>query len=254
MMRISISKVKLFKACRRAYQLRYEEGLVPVEKSEALQTGETFHKKIERFNKGDTDVVDGVTKEDAMMSAYIKYIAPKLDIDRSEVFYDANLNGNQVVGIIDAICKDGTLVEYKTTSVDLADEYEYMLQWDEQLLMYMWLTGQRSILYAICRKPTIRLKKNESDEEFFDRMCEWYDEDTDSKIKLIRVERTDEEVEQFYNDLSNIVSIMNNSESQDMYRNTGYCKVWGRMCEYAPVCLHYDKDADYIEFERMEVQ
>ena len=252
-MRISISRIKLFKACRRAYQLKYEEGLEPVEKAESLQTGATYHEKIERFNKGDHDVVDGNTKEDAMVYAYIKYIAPKLDIDQSEVFFDANLNGNQVVGIVDAICKDGTLVEYKTTSVDLADEYEYMLQWDEQLLMYMWLTGKRSILYVICRKPTIRQKKNESELEFFNRMCEWYDEDTDSKIKLIRVERTNEEIEQFANDLSNIVMIMNKAEPEDMYRNTGYCKVWGRMCDYAPVCLHYDKNANYIEFVRKEV-
>ena len=33
-MEVSISKIKTFKACRRAYELKYIHGLKPVEKAE----------------------------------------------------------------------------------------------------------------------------------------------------------------------------------------------------------------------------
>ena len=44
----------------------------------------------------------------------------------------------------------------------------------------MLLTGMRKVWYTVCRKPTIRQKKNETDEEFFGRMVAWYDEDTET--------------------------------------------------------------------------
>ena len=45
-MRISASKIKAFKACRRLYELKYIENLVPVEKSQALEIGSNYHKLL----------------------------------------------------------------------------------------------------------------------------------------------------------------------------------------------------------------
>lgn len=50
-MRLSISKIKLFKSCRRAYELKYVEGLTPVQIASALQTGLSYHEKIEELYK-----------------------------------------------------------------------------------------------------------------------------------------------------------------------------------------------------------
>ena len=134
---------------------------------------------------------------------------------------------------MDGIAEDGRLVEHKTTSSEIGDDYEYMLQWDEQLLAYMLMTGKREMYYTVCKKPTIRQKKNETEEEFMQRCVEWYDEDTDSKIRLMLISRTDEEVAEFN-------------------KNPSYCKHWGRMCDYASVCLHYDPKQEYIEFEKVD--
>ena len=114
----------------------------------------------------------------------------------------------------------------------------------------MLLTGERKVWYTVCRKPTIRQKQNESDEEFYNRMVEWYDTDTDSKIRLLEIERTDAEVEAFEHELKMMVYEMKYATS--FYKNTCHCNMYGRRCEYSSVCLNYDPNQEYIEFVKGE--
>ncbi len=79
-------------------------------------------------------------------------------------------------------------------------------------------------------------------------MVAWYDEDTDSKIRVMEITRTDEDIEQFRQDVEKITFDMNHCSN--FYKNTAYCKKWGRRCEYASVCLHYDPEQEYIEFTK----
>lgn len=251
-MRLSISKIKLFKSCRRAYELRYIEGLTPVETSDALQTGLNYHERIEELYKtGEVDITD-FSKEAAMATAYAKWIAPMFKVKATEEWLTYELpNGDTLVGRADGIAADGRLVEHKTTSAEITEEYEFDLQWDEQILAYMLMTGAREVWYTVCRKPTIRQKKNETDEEFFVRMVQWYEEDTESKIRLLLISRTDEEVAEFETELKKMDFEMNHASN--FYRNTGNCKRWGRRCEYSSVCLHYDPNQEYVEFVKEDV-
>lgn len=252
-MQISITEVKLFKACRRAWWLRYREGLVPVTTAEPLLTGRAYHKKLEDlYNTGSFDASD-LSKESAMVTAYKKYVYPSFAISMAEKPFEYSLIGCpgdvKLIGRVDGISWDG-IVEHKTTSVEITDEYEFNLQWDEQLLAYMMATGYRKAWYTICRKPTIRQHKDESDEQYFERMVAWYDEDTERKIRLLQIERTDHEICEFERELCNIVDEMRVAW---IYRNPGSCMNYGRRCEYAPVCLNYDPDRDYIEFDRRPI-
>ena len=265
-MKMSISRIKLFKACRRAFYFKYIEGLRPVEKPEALETGSNYHELIEWLNKKDSfdGVEEDYSKEQAMASAYAKYIYPKVKIVEAEKKIEMQINGVDYIGIVDGVTSDGCIVEHKTTSRDISEggEYEYNLLWDEQILMYMLLTGARKIYYTLCRKPTIRQKKDETEEEFYKRMIEWYDVDTDSKIRFVEITRTDEEVEAFKKELDSIALEINVAGNQNKnavsaitdpyYRNTCHCNSWGRRCEYSSICLNYNPDADYIEFTKGE--
>lgn len=250
-MLISISKLRLFKSCRRAYQLKYIEGLEPVKKPDALEKGINYHEKIEAiYRNGYCDVLDD-KMESAMALAYEKYIYPHFEVKSVEDWFRVPLNADDtLVGRTDGITEDGCLVEHKTCagSTNL-DEYEYSLQWDEQILAYMFATDTRKMYYTLIKKPTIRQRKNESDEDFFNRMCQWYDEDTESKIRVIEITRTDEEVQEFADALADMCAELRTS---NYYRNPSYCHHWGRMCEYASVCLHYDPDEEYVEFERRD--
>lgn len=245
---LSVSRIKLFKACRRAYELKYVEGLEPVVTPESLQIGTTYHAKLEKLYR-DGDFEQDYSREAAMAMAYKKYILPQFKVKAAEEWCRTETDGIPFVGRVDGIAEDGRLVEHKTTSHDLA-EYEYSLQWDEQILAYMLMTGARQMYYTVCRKPTIRQKKNETDEEFYFRMVAWYDEDTESKIKVILVTRTDEEVQAYKKELEDIVTQIRNCN--DYYRNTCHCTAWGRRCEYSSVCLHYDPTQEYVEFMKTE--
>lgn len=254
-MNLSISRIKQFKACRRAYYFKYIENLEPVEKPEALQTGTNYHAFLEElYTTG--DITQDYSKECAMAMAYKKYIYPKFKIRTVEEWRSHGIGMDMnLIGRVDGTAEDGSIVEHKSTSSEITEEYEYNLLWDEQILAYMYLTGMRKVYYTVCRKPTIRIKKNESEEEFFNRMVEWYDEETDSKIRLLEIHRTDEEVEAFGKDLRNIASIMkvvSNGDESEYYRNTCHCFRWGRRCEYASICLNYDPNQEYVEFTKGE--
>ena len=253
MRRLSINSIKCFKACRREYELKYIDGLEPVEKPDALQVGTNYHEKLEELNStGKFDDSDH-SKESAMATAYKKYIYPNFSIAEAEKWYEKEIPGlpeMHLIGRVDGITEGGELVEHKSTGQEITEEYEYNLQWDEQILAYMWMTGARKVWYTVCRKPTIRQKKNESDEEFFHRMVEWYDTDTDSKIRLLELTRTDAEVQKFEEDLKEIAGLMN--ECNCYYRNVQHCNCWGRRCEYSSVCLNYDPTQEYVEFDHKE--
>lgn len=249
---LSISRIKTFKACRRLYDLKYNEGLKPVNKPEALEVGSNYHKIIADLNAGadivyDDEYVGNYTKECAMARAYLKYIYPHFHVTDSEKYLEKDLgNDIKLIGYVDAIADDGHIVEHKTCGSEITEQYEYNLLWDEQILAYMLLTGKRKVWYTVCRKPTIRQKQIETEEDFYYRMIAWYDEDTDSKIRLLEIERTDEEVEQFYNDLMAIANEIQHTGCY--YRNTCHCNLYGRRCEYSSICMHYDPNQQYIEF------
>ena len=252
-MKVSISQIRQFKSCRRAYYFKYVEGLEPVEKAEPLEIGSNYHQILEwLYEDGNLDgVEEDYSKELAMVVAYWKYIYPKFKVKAVEEWFEFPLNKNDMlIGKVDGIAEDGYIVEHKTTSSEINPQYEYNLQWDEQILAYMLAYGVNKMYYTVCRKPTIRQKQNETEEDFFHRMIEWYDTDTESKIALILIERTEEEIRNFKNQL--LLMIKEIKYPTSYYPNCLWCNVWGRRCEYSSICLHYDPKETYIEFEKTE--
>lgn len=254
-MQLSISSIRLFKACRRAYELQKVYGVEPVQKSDALETGSNYHEYIENLHKTG-EVPELSTKETAMAIAYAKYIYPNMPKFEPEVKFEKPIGrGNVVIGRADGIVVDEkAIVEHKTTSLNL-DEFENNLQWDEQLLTYFLATGARKAYYTVIKKPTIRQKKDESDYEFAQRCLDWYDEDTNEKIRQFTVSKTDEEVQEYKKYLSKIFSeIKRANRKGNYYRNTCHCNSWGIRCEYSPICLNYDPTQEYVGFKKRSVE
>lgn len=250
-MKASISKIRLFKSCRRAYELRYVEGLAPVQVSDALETGRSYHGKLEDLYKNGSFDDSDLSKASAMAKAYEKYIYPQFKIKTVEEPFEFKVcPEHTIVGRVDGIAEGMALVEHKTTSNDL-DGYEFDLEWDEQIPCYMLAYEINTMIYTIVKKPTIRQKKNESDEEFYQRMVEWYDEDTHSKIRLVTVIRTHDELMEFRKHLIMMCDEMERAEASGrLYRNPAYCHHWNTLCEYAQICNNYDPNETYINFER----
>lgn len=250
--KLSMSAIQLFKACRRAYQLKYVCGVVPKQvSSEALETGANYHTHIENMTKTG-QVPEIVDKASAMANAYYQYIQPKMPEFEPEVWFEKSIGrGKRLIGRLDGK-GNNIIVEHKTTSLS-TEEYEYNLNvlQNDQLLAYFMATGIKTVYFTVCRKPNIRQKKDETEEEFAKRCFEWYAEDTDSKINVFRITKTDEEIQKYRKELSNMFALIKSAKKADnFYRNTCHCNTWGKMCEYAPICLNYDPDVEYVGFER----
>lgn len=252
MARASYSRLQTYKACRRLYQLKYVYGLRSTEKIEALERGTSYHEKIESIFKTGTFEEDD-PKTSAMAAAFVKYILPQLNpVVQEEWFeYETSL-GDKFVGRIDALNADGAIIEHKTTSGEIDEEYWYTRDLDEQLMTYMYAYHTKTAYYTVCRTPNIRQKKNETDEEFRQRCFEWFDEDTDTKIAMRQVYHTDEEIADFVKEQE--LTIREMDECKLFYKNQSYCTKWGRMCEFAPICQHYDPEQVYVGFEKKEVE
>ena len=249
-MRMSNSGIQLFKSCRRAYELKYIEGVYPLTSPETLERGKGYHEKVEALLKGEQFELDD-PKTDAMAMAFQKYVLPKLGAVKAvEEWFEKPVGSNVIIGRCDGVLEDGTILEHKTTSANLDEAYIAGLQNDEQILTYMWAYGVNNILYTVCKTPTIRLKQNETEEEFRQRCLDWYAEDTEHKIGTINVYRSPEEIAEFDKDLTLMLDEI--ERCRNYYRVPSHCMKWGRPCEYASICRNYDPQMEYVGFERRE--
>lgn len=248
-MRLSATKIGDFKCCRRMYYFKYIEELLPIRDTLPLEQGKSYHDKIEQiYSKGwFTPTGD---KTDAMAMAYEKYIYPKFKVKSVEDWFSIKVGNHNLVGRYDGIAEDGTIVEHKTTSMDADENYEYKLAWNEQILCYMLAKGINKMYYTVCKKPTLRQLKNETLDEYITRCCNWYDIDTDKKIRVIQITRTQEEIDEFREHLKVIGSEMVVCEHNQnlLYRNPQHCNQYNSLCPYASVCLNYKKGTDYVGF------
>lgn len=255
---ISTSKVKCYKACKKAFYFSYIEELENVTPIDALEQGKSYHSKIEQlYQDGTVDLDVSNPKVTAMAVAYQKYVYPYFKVKFVEKEFEHKLGRSKhiLVGRFDAIADDGCVVEHKSTSKDIDVEYEYDLQWDEQVLNYMIASGKNKIYYTVCKKPTIRQKQNESDDEFLQRCIDWYDVDTDLKIRVLIVERNKEEIKQQQDNLILIakeIELMQKKNASAFYRNTNNCRAYNRRCQYSSICLDYNPQFEYIEFRKKE--
>lgn len=248
-MRISYSQLRTYKECRRLYELSYVEGLKYNKPIETLETGASYHGKIEQiYNTGDFERTGD--KTDAMAVAYKKYIYPRFKVLATEQWFEYPLGNHTLIGRVDAIAEDNKLVEHKTTSGNVGDEYLYNLQWDEQVPIYMITHGVTEMHYTVIKKPTIRQKQNESLEEYIERCAAWYDEDTQNKIGLFNITRTLEELEEYKKQL--IITLDEIENNKLFFRNPSHCSCWGRRCEYSQICLNYNPNIDYIDFTKFK--
>ena len=251
-MRVSNSQIQCYKSCRRLYELQYVYGVKALSTSQAIETGLGYHAKIEHLFQTGEVLMDENPKTSAMAQAFANHILPELHPVAQEEWFEYGSGSNAVLGRIDARNEDGAIIEHKTTSGDIDEMYWYTRYTDEQLMTYMLAYGTNKAYYTVCKTPSIRQKQNETEEQFFKRCVEWYDEDTESKIAMRLIEIPEEQLREFEYMQKATIEEMKNCKL--FYRNTGYCNKWNKLCEYAPICQQYDPEQNYVGFEKKEVR
>ena len=247
----SNSQIQTFKNCRRLYELKYRYCLEYAEPIECLEQGSQYHECLEHLLKGEEYEAQN-PKIQAMAKAFEKYVLPKLpEIADTEKWFDyATPHGNKIIGRYDALSTDGTPIEHKTTSRTLDGEYLLSIERDEQILTYLAASGKTQMYYTVCKKPTIRQTKNESDEEFEHRLEAWYDTDTESKIGIITVIRAQEDIDEFLRAQDEVIEEIEHCKSY--YKVPSMCYRYGRQCEFAQICDHYNPELEYVNYKIKE--
>lgn len=254
-MRVSNSSIQTFKRCPRMYQLHYIYGFTPIEKSDAIETGLSYHEAVEGLIRGE-DLSEWSypwtpAKTAAMIGAFRKYALPFIVVRDEYVpeqwFEYKTKGGNRIVGRYDGLGQCSVL-EHKTTGQSLDANYWANVWDDEQLLTYMLASGKNHALYTACSKPRIRQSIHETDEAFAERCRVWYDTDTEQKIAVSEIVHTAQEIAEHEQNIDAMCKTI--KHCTNFYRNRAFCRYYGRVCEYAPICNHCDPDAQYPGFTK----
>ena len=251
MIRISNSQLQTFKQCRRLWELQYKYGLRSTQIAPALETGLTYHDKVESIIRDGWFEMDDDPVTNAMALAFKRYIYPFLsDKFQPEVWFEHKTPcGNLLTGRYDGK-GERMLLEHKTTSNRVDGSYWAALELDEQIMTYMMASGLRTVFYTVCQKPKLRQSKCETDVDFQKRCCDWFKIDTDSKIGYQIITRTDDEIKAFQDDVDMMCNEIDGCSN--FYRNPNHCMRWGRPCEFMSICKHYDPNQTYVGFERKD--
>lgn len=248
---ITTSMIKAFKGCRRLYELQYVEQLKPIKTPEALEIGSNYHALVERILK--KEPIEQVDMLPFLMAEQFQNkILPGLpEIKEVEKEFKIEFaKDKHLVGKIDAVTIDGIPVEHKTTSAVIDEKYIDKLRWDDQITNYLIALTLESgklvkdCIYTVIRKPSIRQKQNETFEEYFKRCTEWYEEDTDAKVRIIKVNRSQAEMAKHQEELEYIFNDV--EKCTNFYRNPQKCMFMG--CPYMSICLDYTPGVETVEF------
>lgn len=250
-MTLSNSQIQAFKACRRAYKLKYVDGLERVSTSNALKLGQNYHELVRQYLQGEIEpsaTFDDEIVQQAMLYAFATYVRPQLpeQIKPEQWFKFETNGGNNIIGRFDGLAQDGVVIEHKTTSGVIDGNYWAALEQDEQILTYMLASGKNRLVYTVVRKPSIIWNwKKESSSEYYNRCCKWYAVDTDKKAVVMEIYRTQKQIEQFEYDIDLMADEI--AHCENYYRNPSNCSSF-KICPYQEICYR-DNDLDTILFD-----
>jgi hypothetical protein len=213
--------------------------LKPAVTPEALSTGSSYHACVEKILRGEPCEEGGVIGK--MAGAFDRFIPWRTwGIRAIEKEFNIHVGyALRMRGKIDAVLEDGTPVEHKTYRGTIDEKYIDNLAWDDQVSYYLLALSLlankpvTSVTYTVCQKPTIKLKQNETEEQYLRRVEEWYDE---TKIRTFQVVRSPGELEEIEAEVKALAREIR--KRKKFWRNPSHCSILG--CAYRAICLNYD--------------
>lgn len=264
---MSHSRINCFKQCPKMFEYKYIKHLFPLESSGALNLGKAFHRGIELNSAEDLakelDESDYFTEENetekvialAMVEAFLKRFPNHNTPDvQHEVHIEIPIGDEIFQMYADAlkITEKGIILrEYKTASrIDVA--YIDKLKFNDQISRYcvaiekFYNKPVIGIEYYIVKKPLLRLKSNESLEQYRERLVERImDEDS---IVFVELSRTKEDLQETYDDLVYDIDVIKNTTRYTKCLNS--CSTYG-VCPYLSLCAK-EPDADLLYIVKEE--
>jgi len=199
---LTATRMNMVLGCPRKHYWRYEVGLRSTSDAQPLRFGSAWHLGMEarwqgmtfeealavalsgakEFNELDVAILSGM-----LAGYYFRYAHNEVVKElHAETEFRMPLSGSRtfdVAGKIDGlgVLHDGrlALVEHKTSGEDISDTSDYWLRlrFNQQIYQYVlaacalgWDVSH--VIYDVARKPMIRVKQNETVEQFGQRLAE----------------------------------------------------------------------------------
>ncbi len=198
---LTASRMACLLACPRRHFWRYEIGLTRTVGAPALRFGSAWHRAMEARWRGDAyefalaaavgiapevDELQAATLAGLLSAYYARYADDPVRDLQPEIEFSEPIRYSRdfrAAGKIDGLGahRDGraVLVEHKTTSENVAPDSDYWLRLraDKQIAQYVLAArglgrDVELVLYDVVRKPAIRPKQNETDEDFGRRLAD----------------------------------------------------------------------------------
>ena len=241
---LTASMIWSYKRCPRRYELEYIHCLKPTEPAEALNIGSSYHANVEHILKQEEYDHDGLAGK--MAEAFEKYIDWRgWEAEPEKEFRVRLSRGLYLKGRLDALTADGVPVEHKTTGQYSLEKYIDHLAYDDQISIYMLVTGSRRAIYTILQKPTIRQGKAETEAEYLERVSAWYSPEHAMSVNVVR---TAGELEAKREEIIYLARQIR--QTKIFWRNPNTCAI--TTCPYASICLNYEPSMQLVGYETKE--
>lgn len=269
-MMFSHSRINTFKQCPKMFDYKYNKHLYKIEgDSDSLILGKAFHRGIELGDVGkleqELDNNNAFLNENAetnkvivlaMVEAFFNKFPNHNEGDiQHEVEIKTTFGGHDFIMYADAIIEEPTgivLREYKTAS-RIDSTYIDKLKFNDQISRYCLAIENKfgkpvkKIEYYVAKKPLLRLKKDETLEQFRKRLVEKIMDDEES-IQYFELDRTREQLDE---ELTDLVYDMDTINKTTHYtKNLSACSCYGN-CPYLELCMK-QKDAELLYEVREE--
>ena len=263
-MLFSHSRINCFKQCPKMFDYKYNKHLYKIEgDSDSLLLGKAFHRGIELGDVGkleqeldnNNDFLNEKAETNkvivlAMVEAFFNKFPKHNEGDiQHEVEIKTTFSGHEFIMYADAIIDepDGIVLrEYKTAS-RIDSTYIDKLKFNDQISRYCLAIENeyhkpvKRIEYYVAKKPLLRLKQNETLNQFRQRLVEKIMDDEES-IQYFELDRTREQLDE---ELTDLVYDMDTINKTTHYtKNLSACSCYGN-CPYLELCMK-EKDAELL--------
>ena len=242
---VSHTELATYLTCPRKHHHAYRDRRIPLYKSDALETGI----RVDRALRG--AIVELPPLERALVDGHrARWKTSKIQIVKNGIWFEAPISPDvTVIGEIDAIAIDEQgreiIIERKTTSEDIGPGsffWRRFLKLNPQVTMYLLAKPKcQYVLVDALKKSTLRGKKDESDQELYERAIDGIANNLDAHYQRVQIVRHASEHASHVRDVLGTVRLIQIADEDASYgrlppRNPGACMNYGKPCEYLPVC------------------
>lgn len=265
MYKFSISGLATGDACPRKFKYSRIDQRIPAREDDALSFGRAMHKVLEVWHQdGGEHALDSITaiagqlsiEDICRITALTQFYDPPVDEYRvvgTEVPFETTLQdpdtggylkGVRFRGVVDLVLEDKStgeliIVDHKTTSQPILGYGPYWASAaiNDQFAAYARVWGAHRVVVNAIKKPTIRLRKNDTPEDYLQRLLDTIIENPAEYYQWREYHKTEQDLEDIARSLCQRVRVLRRRYKDNAWpMHPQSCQTIYGACSYLDVC------------------